>query len=59
MQTLTTRDLIIRRETMLAAGWSAVDDDLPRVPELDPLASAQARRAHRLEQQPAAVITAP
>jgi hypothetical protein len=26
-------------------GWHVVDDDLPNVPNCDPLASAQARRA--------------
>jgi hypothetical protein len=29
-------------------GWHVVDDDLPNVPNCDPLASAQARRYWRL-----------
>jgi hypothetical protein len=35
-----------RREQYSWAGWS-VDDDEPKPPELDPMASAQARRAWR------------
>ena len=37
----------IRRECWTAGGWCLRDDDTPGVPEADPLASAQARRAMR------------
>lgn len=59
MQTLMSRDDVLRRETLLAAGWNLTDDDVPNVPELTPVDSPQARRAQRLEHQPAAVIITP
>ncbi len=59
MQTLMPRDEVIRRETMLAGGWNLTDDDLPNVPEVNPLDSAQARRAARLQHQPLPVIVTP
>jgi len=34
-----------RRECFTAGGWCLRDDDTPGTPELDPMSSAQARRA--------------
>jgi len=35
-----------KREQYINGGWNlAADDDVPRPPELDPMSSAQARRA--------------
>lgn len=60
MQTAMSRDDIIRREALVYHGWNiAADDDTPRPPEPDCLASAQARRAHRLHHTLPAVITSP
>ena len=56
MQTAMSRDEVIRRESWIRGGWNLRDDDTPSPPDLDPLASAQARRAARLEDRPAAVI---
>ena len=56
MQTVLPRAEIIRRESWIRGGWNLTDDDVPNVPELDPLASAQARRAQRLDHQPLPVI---
>lgn len=40
----------IRRESWICGGWNVgtVDDDCPRIPEPDPMSSAQARRFWRL-----------
>ena len=38
-----------RRETWVWGGWNLTDDDTPHPPEPDPLASAQSRRAWRLQ----------
>jgi hypothetical protein len=37
-----------RRESWIAGGWNIRADDAPRPHEVDPLSSAQARRAWRL-----------
>jgi hypothetical protein len=42
---------IAQREQYNWAGWQVVDDDTPRPPEANPLDSAQARRAWRLDQR--------
>lgn len=36
-----------RRETYIHGGWNLADDDVPHRPEVDPMASAQSRRARR------------
>ena len=42
----TLTDTDHKREAYINGGWNlAADDDVPRPPEPDPLASAQARRA--------------
>jgi hypothetical protein len=33
-----------RRESWICGGWNLADDDCPRIPEPDPMSSAQARR---------------
>ena len=43
MAALTDSDR--RNAERIASGWWPVDDDIPRLPELSPLCSAQARRA--------------
>ena len=42
MTTLTDTDL---REAYINGGWYLRDDDTPAPPELDPMSSAQSRRA--------------
>jgi hypothetical protein len=42
-----------RRESYIHGGWNLADDDAPRPPDVDPLASAQARR-YWLQSSPAA-----
>ena len=48
MPTLTPAE-VNRRLAYNMAGWSVPDDDLPNVPEVSPLDSAQARRWQRQE----------
>jgi hypothetical protein len=36
-----------RRELWAMNGWNIADDDLPNIPEPDPMSSAQSRRAWR------------
>jgi hypothetical protein len=43
MQTLNPAE-IHRRERYSLSGWNLTDDDLPNVPEISPLDSAQAKR---------------
>ncbi|MEN9767011.1 MAG: hypothetical protein RLZZ32_971 [Cyanobacteriota bacterium] len=50
MQTLMSRDEVIRRESWIRGGWNLTDDDVPNVPELTPIDSPQARRAQRLQE---------
>jgi hypothetical protein len=45
---ITFSDDQIRRESWICGGWNLADDDCPRIPEPDPMASAQARRFWRL-----------
>lgn len=44
---ITFVDSDTRRECWTAGGWCLRDDDTPGVPDVDPMASAQARRAWR------------
>jgi hypothetical protein len=43
---MNTAEAIAQRDAYNWAGW-LVDDDEPRVPEPDPMSSAQSRRAWR------------
>lgn len=56
---MLNRDEVIRRESWIRGGWNIRDDDTPAPPDLDPMASAQARRAARLDDQQADVISTP
>jgi len=42
---ITFADNDTRRECWTAGGWCLRDDDIPAPPELDPMSSAQSRRA--------------
>jgi len=42
--TTATQDQL-RRESWIFSGWGGADDDVPTVPDLSPMSSAQARRA--------------
>jgi len=42
---ITLTDTDHKREAYISGGWCLRDDDTPVPPEVDPLASAQARRA--------------
>ena len=57
IETVLNRDEVIRRECWIRGGWNIRDDDTPSPPDLDPLASAQARRAARQDDPRADVIT--
>ena len=59
IETVLNRDEVIRRESWIRGGWNLRDDEALSPPDLDPLASAQARRAARLDDQQADVISAP